>query len=60
MAGQDALNSLFTSLGGVAIEGNSPSVSYKPGQGFCIMAGGDEMGWHGVPTGENCRPICAF
>lgn len=60
VSGQEALNTCLTAAAGVCLEGNMPSVSYKSGTGFCIMEGGNEMGWHGVPTGEKCRLICAF
>lgn len=60
VAGQDMINSRMTVASGILIEGNQPSVSYKAGLGFCIMQNGEEMGWHGVPDGEKCRPICAF
>lgn len=42
------------------LAGNIPSVTFKDGQGFCLMSGGDEMGWHGIPGGETFRPVCAF
>lgn len=58
--GLDMVNARLTSASGDLIEGNLPSVSYKKYDGFCIMQNGEEMGWHGVPDGEKCRPICAF
>lgn len=58
--GLDMINARLTVASGNTIEGNLPSVSYKKHDGFCIMQNGEEMGWHGVPDGENCRPICAF
>lgn len=60
MAGQEMINNQMTVVSGTLIEGNIPSVSYKQNDGFCIMQNGEEMGWHGVPDGEKCRPICAF
>lgn len=60
LAGQEMLNTQLTAVSGTLIEGNLPSVSYRQFDGFCIMQGGEEMGWHGVPDGEQCRPICAF
>lgn len=60
LAGQEMLNKQLTVASGILIEGNMPSVSYKTDAGFCIMQNGEEMGWHGVPDGEKCRPICAF
>ncbi len=58
--GQDMLNKQLTTVSGILLEGNQPSVSFKKPDGFCIMQAGEEMGWHGVPDGEKCRPICAF
>lgn len=58
--GQEMLNRQLTVVSGTLIEGNQPSVSFKQPDGFCIMQNGEEMGWHGVPDGEKCRPICAF
>lgn len=58
--GQEMINGRLTVASGTLIEGSQPSVSYKLPDGFCIMMAGEEMGWHGVPDGENCRPICAF
>lgn len=58
--GQEMLNGRLTTVSGTLIEGSQPSVSYKLPDGFCIMMDGEEMGWHGVPDGEKCRPICAF
>lgn len=60
LAGQEMINRHMTVVSGVLLEGNMPSVSYKPNEGFCIMQNGEEMGWHGVPDGEKCRPVCAF
>lgn len=58
--GQEMINKRLTIAAGTLLEGSQPSVSYKLPDGFCIMQAGEEMGWHGVPDGENCRPICAF
>lgn len=58
--GQDMINNQLTVATGILIEGNQPSVSFKQPDGFCIMQNGEEMGWHGVPDGEKCRPVCAF
>lgn len=41
------------------LAGNFPSVTLKT-DGFCIMENGNEMGWHGLPDGNEYRPICAF
>lgn len=60
LAGQEMINNHMTVVSGTLIEGNQPSVSYKQNEGFCIMQNAEEMGWHGVPDGEKCRPICAF
>lgn len=60
LAGQEMINTNMTVVSGILIEGNQPSVSFKQPDGFCIMQAGEEMGWHGVPDGEKCRPICAF
>lgn len=60
LAGQDMINVQLATASGELLEGNMPSVSYKKDDGFCIMQNGEEMGWHGVPDGEMCRPICAF
>lgn len=60
LAGQEMINRQMTVVSGILIEGNQPSVSYKQNDGFCIMQNGEEMGWHGVPDGEKCRPVCAF
>lgn len=60
LAGQEMLNVQLKTASGALIEGNMPSISYKKDDGFCIMQNGEEMGWHGVPDGEMCRPICAF
>lgn len=60
MDGQEMINNQMTVVSGTLIEGNLPSVSYRLPDGFCIMQNGEEMGWHGVPDGEKCRPICAF
>lgn len=60
LAGQEMINTQLTVVSGTLIEGNQPSVSYKQPDGFCIMQNGEEMGWHGVPDGEKCRPVCAF
>ncbi len=58
--GQEMINKQMTVASGILLEGNQPSVSYKQNEGFCIMQNGEEMGWHGVPDGEKCRPVCAF
>lgn len=58
--GQDMVNAQLTSVSGTLLEGNQPSVSFRQPDGFCIMQNGEEMGWHGVPDGEKCRPVCAF
>lgn len=57
-AGQEYINRQFDKAGGKRLEGNFPSVTFD--NGFCIMQNGGEMGWHGVPDGEFCRPVCAF
>ena len=58
--GQADINARLKKIGGMEIGGNIPSLTNKSGMGgLCLMQGGSEMGWHGVPD-EKFRPICAF
>lgn len=58
--GQTLIDRQLAKVSGVALDSTTPTITWDDSGGFCLMQNGSEHTWHGFPSGETVRPICAF